>query len=477
MTIKTWKATQFSKRKNSTKVPGTSPTPTSHTVRLKDPTSVINPTIIFEGHISPADVAYARIDDFGRYYFVNDIRYNGPNTEIDFVSDPMASFKTDIGSYDGHIVRCSDSGNYRTDITDPFNTPTKSTYLLRTSSIIKTATNVQVFSLVGCYLLTVAGDEDNSGSGGATCSYYLTQTALSGFISALNAPGIWSQIMQQFSNPMDSLISCKYVPIDITSTIITNNTTAGHIYLGTWDSGVSGRQITGQAKIIAQASCSLSSSMPTGYLRMEPYCTYSAILPFVGVVPIDFQNVVKGGALDVMVYLDLITCDVIYEVLESDSNHGVAQFSGNFGTELPVSSRQYNASGVVAGGIAAIGGAIGIGAAIATGGAALPAVGAMAAGVASGVSSLAQHTQINGSMSSSLSALISTSVVLNCVLATPASSILAHVDTEGLPCHKQLQPIFAAGYLQYLNPSVVGNMTAGERDEINSMMASGFYYE
>ena len=88
-----------------------------------------------------------------------------------------------------------------------------------------------------------------------------------------------------------------------------------------------------------------------------------------------------------------------------------------------------------------------------------------------------QHSQINGGVSSALSCKLDLDVVFFAVIKK-AQSALLHVDTEGAMCHKQAQPIFYAGYLQYFNARLLGGaMTDSERSEIENYMNTGFYYE
>lgn len=473
MTITTWKATQFSKRKNSTKVPGTSPTPTSHTVRLKNPTSLVNPTIIFDGHITPSDIVYARIDDFGRYYFVADYRYDGPNTEIDFVSDPMGSFKTDIGSVDGHIVRASNSSAYDLSYTDPLNPPSQDVTFYHGSQSLQLF-NEDIFDAnAASYILTVMSDTGSGGNGFAV-SYKVTDAQLRALADKFVDPNFIDQLYQEFTNPMDAIISCKRVPIKSTSSIW-SGTTVNDIKIASYSTGIGGLQIGTHMYPLGRSITNPAASV-TKYMKAPPYATYFAYLPFVGVVPVDYQNIL-GGAFIFDVFIDTITGDIIYKLQDND-NKPVATFSGNFATEVPVSSKSFSATGIVGGLVTVAGGAVAAGVALATGGAGLlPGLAATAAGWGAAAMSCEQHSQINGGVSSALSCKLDLDVVFFAVIKK-AQSALLHVDTEGAMSHKHAQPIFYSGYLQYFNARLLGGaMTDGERTEIENYMNTGFYYE
>ena len=101
MKIKYWSG--FSKRKNSTKQPTSG---TEIDVYLKDDTSILTPTFDCVG--IPATVNYIYCDDFGRYYYVDDITRAGKDRLlIRCIADPMATGKTTIGSSQFFIERSS----------------------------------------------------------------------------------------------------------------------------------------------------------------------------------------------------------------------------------------------------------------------------------------------------------------------------------------------------------------------------------
>lgn len=90
------------------------PTATStHTILLKDGCSVDNPVVTFSAAASAiAPLNYAYIDTFGRYYFITDRKslVNGV-VELTLESDPLQSFKTEIGNCDAIIRRQENDAN------------------------------------------------------------------------------------------------------------------------------------------------------------------------------------------------------------------------------------------------------------------------------------------------------------------------------------------------------------------------------
>lgn len=103
----------FSKRENSTAQPSTG---TDFYCVLKQPTSIINPTL----ELSATDITaynYAYIAAFGRYYFMRDITSIANNLwQITLKVDVMATYKTNIGNSEEYVLRSS--SNYDGDIVD-----------------------------------------------------------------------------------------------------------------------------------------------------------------------------------------------------------------------------------------------------------------------------------------------------------------------------------------------------------------------
>ena len=63
---------------------------------IKQPSSIKNPTILIE-YSNPTAFNYCHIDEFNRYYFVNDVIVERNNLlRVSLTVDPLESFKTQI---------------------------------------------------------------------------------------------------------------------------------------------------------------------------------------------------------------------------------------------------------------------------------------------------------------------------------------------------------------------------------------------
>lgn len=109
MKVKLYK--NFKKRKNSTLQP--SGEYLEADCILKNGTSIVNPTIQLQLAFNSdySNYNYCHIPDFGRFYYIKDLVWNNSIAEFVLVSDIMASFKSDIGAYNGLISRSSAAFN------------------------------------------------------------------------------------------------------------------------------------------------------------------------------------------------------------------------------------------------------------------------------------------------------------------------------------------------------------------------------
>lgn len=466
---------QFSKRKNSTKQPTTG---TEIDAYLKSPCSVLHPVFKFK-LTSNTNFNYISCDLHGktRYYFVDEITFDNSVMEVSCSEDVLSTNKTNIAGCAGHIARCSNSSWYNKLLPDNLNPISENYTISRVIGDVLTGTSDPQTVLFhesktdGTFILTICG-KSSATSTGFTVSYALGFSELYALNQKFNTHSFIDNIMKEFTNPLESVVSCKFVPIKSTDMML--NSVSEHIYIGSYDTEVSAKRLTSE-----HVYGGIILDLPTvdnDYLKTPPYTEYSVYLPFVGVVPLDY-HAVKSTKFMAFCHVDVITGDTIYKITEYDANDPdkiLVTFSGNCATEIPVSSSQFSASTVATGVLTAIGGTI---ATVATGGFGIPAVGAMLGGVGMAIKGTETHTQINGSLSTALSAKVETQVHIIIVKKLPAHNVTELVNFEGLPCHRQSTPQVVGGYVQFVNASIQGQFLSGEQDEINNFLNTGFYYE
>ena len=85
---------------------------TTFTGTLRDMTSVIEPEINIESDTNISTFNYCHISDFGRYYFIKDVKSVRENLwRISLKSDVLMSFKNDILSSKGILVDTENNGD------------------------------------------------------------------------------------------------------------------------------------------------------------------------------------------------------------------------------------------------------------------------------------------------------------------------------------------------------------------------------
>ena len=468
MTIKYW--TDFSKRKKSTKQPTGG---TQATVRLKEPCGIASPSFICNG--IPDTVKY--IEAFGRYYFVTEVTHDGPDIVIDCVSDSMATFKSSIGSYNGYIEYSSTVLNHH--VNDPRNNPTD---LVNVSYNTMTFSN-SIFNTTGCYILGVLSDDTN-GEGGFITYFACDKTAIHQLSSILYDQTFIQQLVDQFQAVQDSLVSCLWIPIDITKI----SGSSEYIKVGREQTIVTGKKIT--SRKLATTTGSVSLTFPSGcggagsnmlYIDKAPYTTGVLFLPFVGIVPLDLDLIAFTKSLQININIDVLTGDIVYRL--STGGALVSSYNGNIATKMPLSSATFDAAGVATGALTTIGGVLGgilttvgtegVGAAIGVLGAATSAI----AGGAKVAKSLEFHTMINGSASSAIGAELG--IVPYYYIATyqPTMTPGELKAEQGLPLFDVDTVSNRPGFLKFNCASIQINGFESDRETINGYLNSGFYYE
>jgi len=463
MTIKYW--TNFSKRTNSTKQPTGG---TEITVRLKEPCGISSPTFICSG--VPDTVKY--VQAFGRYYFVSEVTHNGGLIEISCTSDPLATYKSAIGALYADVEYTSASNDIT--MTDPRNYPT--------NQILKVSTNLGTLPTfntgASCYIIGVT---DNSGA-----SYYMMNEAkFAQFTQILFDKSLNGELTRDFFDMNNILISACVMPryaLIGTDTIVLGNPAGAHIDLlsGVYRIQPEDRMITlyEDTKDVVYPSDSMGT-YGINYLDAAPYTTGILFLPFVGCVELDTGAMTSQKSIYIKATLDQINGDVVYKI-GLDGSNIIATYSGNCAASVPVTGTSYNPIGAAAGVLGVIGGVAAFAAGVASKGAttALAGLGGAAASGAGVFNSLSHKTQINGSLSSFVSASLGLSITATVLTKKPAETALrSYQSISGMPYFKPSTISNLSGYVKCNGASISIDGFDSDREAINGYLNSGFYYE
>ena len=470
--------TEFSKRKNSTKVPDDS-TSVTKTVTLKSTTDKVNPTFFLKG---TDDYVYCKA--WGMYYFVHRTSYDIDGTQIIYCNiDVLATFKTQILNTNAYIIYSS-TGYNRWIRDDRCPIVIKgSEYVHAASAItmdIGTGQAEPIFTATNNEIVVITTVSKEQG----LVHWVTTEDTFKEMIMTLMDAddSIFASLANQFGGAIGSIVQVMRLPIH---NLIANYVSEGpyDVYLGNYlvedpqSPEPLGLKRLKQTRISARGSVGIPITY-TDFRFTEPYCNAKLSLPFVGVVDISLSEIAPEGGFDWRMDLDLLTGAITWTVANSTSGtlvEPIASFSGQCGGLIPIASTQIaNASSIVTG--LANGGML-TGAALLAGKEGV-ALGTGISAVASAFyNSFHKSTSIVGSYSGNRSEFANTQVRLSVEKFATANEPSNLTELEGRPVCKVDTIGNYSGYIQTQKCNIDISSLDVFKDMINSLMDSGVYLE
>lgn len=468
MQIKTW--SNFSKRVNSTKQPQDA-SATTKDVLLKDMCDILAPSFILNS--TDFDINY--VQAFGNYYFAQCFNLDGHRTEIKCSLDHLATFKSQIGSYNGYVTYCSSSPAGNIYIDDPRNAPTS----VVVNAQQKADPGWEVDG-TGCYIIGLASIL-SAGHGGAPAYFIVDGSDLASIVSKIFDNNIVNVIEHQFAGVYNSIVSCVWVPFSVSWTQIQANSTAMPVYAGSEDLNIGTLASLRKRTWHKRINCSIPNSLGYSgtYIQSGKYITASIYLPGVGVCPLTY-DIYKDSQTGVTIDIDLdfITGDIVY-YLSTASPNGEGQyqtFSGNVNAKVPIVGNSYDGVGAATGVLSSISSLI-------TSPSPVSAVGGAIQGAVSAFRSLSLDTMVIGGNSSPLSLIHQKQVMIETHTqvpihgATGAAQLEVFRTEQGMPYFDNATIGNLSGYVQCSNASVSIPGDGAEQDTVNNYLNAGIYYE
>lgn len=316
----------FTKRPNSTLRPGTPAKVLSG--RLKHPSSVLDPIIIIEplpDNASPSNYNYAQLPSFGRYYYVTDWVSDNGLWEVHLHSDPLASFRTEIGATSAYVERAA--SDYDGTIMDNYY-PIKTTLSL--FDVTMNTTYHGTTPAGGSYVVGIINGT-SSQTGGAVTYYAFTQAQMNSLMSYLLSdtflddagfPSVMTTVQQLAQDtaralvkPMDYIVSCMWFP-----STVTLSGTSGSVTVGFWDMGNNTFSAT---KLTALAYTeSAYGTIPEhpqaatrgSYLNHSPYTRATLMIPPFGTIPLDTAYEGAARYVRAHIFVDTITGNAVMRI-------------------------------------------------------------------------------------------------------------------------------------------------------------------
>ena len=467
MTVTYW--TNYSKRKNSTTKP--SSTGTDVTVKLKDDCSIINP--IIESATIPANANYVYISDFGRYYFVTNVVYVTKTIKnFQLEVDVLATYKTAIGSTSAHIAYSSTG--YDTQIIDPRLT------VKTTKQIQDDAKAMGVFSGTGLFLLSVTSVK--SSANGFVSTYICDSNTLENVANVLMSMDITNMVIKAVYSPFDCVISCTWLPLNYsTFSSTTYCNTSGNILLGDYDTGIPGNRLT--QPLYSNISTFTLTPRYSDFRAMQPYTSYSLLIPMYGVVDLnasDIRNLLSLGGFGIGWEIDLASGDTTIGIYTAAGTIGQT-INFNMGVNCPIAQTSNNMTGTISGIGGVAGGLVGTGASALLGnvpGAIMGGIATLTGAATTAMSANSRSTSIKGGINGRSSLALGDSFILfEYAMDTEDPDDADYIAKWGRPVGVSHAISNHSGYVQTENASVDINGTTLEKDRVNQYLNAGFFYE
>lgn len=463
----------FSKRKNSTAQPTSAGTDAS--VTLKEGTSIESPVFLLTGN--NFDVNYVKA--FGHYYFVTDVRsIRNDLREISCRMDALATHKTEIGNYTALIER-SDS------FYDP-SYPDPAVSMMNELYFDDAVGDPDIYDDDGYFVLSVL---NNVGSGtGFTSNYVVSSATLQRIAKFVNtdwgsaATDLLAWFKSVFLKTANSIIDCIWLPLKTTAltglSIVWEKMVIGVTPMSDADGDIDGGKMTATCVVHNQCTATIPHHYTNAgdFRRCAPYTVGKIFIPGYGYAdfnPLDFE---PTGVITITTDIDVSTGDTVVYLSNADGVL-VSTYTFNIGVSCPVGKVGANVTETI-GGILSTASNIALFNKTTPGSAAESIADyASAASMVNTISSAAGATASYSGRKAGRAIWNNNTEYYIAMFAHETQAVDSMETTSGRPDMTERAINTCSGYVKCINASVpIAGMDA-ERDEINSYLNNGFYYE
>lgn len=448
----------FQKRINSTKQPTGG---SSYNIILKEGCSVNHPTIALDMGLasSPAALNYCYITEFGRYYWVK-WRFEDRLWIGECNVDPLASFKSQIGSSNCYVARSASSYNLR--VVDNF-------YPALAKNTHEANTITSPFDKEGSYVVGIQG-KGSGGKGGAVTYYRATADGLKTLINYMLADtSIYSQtdisdeLLKCIFNPLQYIVSCMWFPFS-------PPVTSGGLSFGWWDASVSGINRLSSLEWGANMSFTIpkhpKAATRGDYLNLPPFAKYRLEAGQWGVIPLDNFNLLDDTTLNCDYKVDLMTGSGRFNIQYRDKLIYEGVYTAQIGVPIQLGQNMFNQGALMGAG----GGLINTVKAAVTGD--------PAGMLINGLTAIGDAAQLTQSIPSSVGS--NGTISFNNVFGIMADFLdIADEDlaSRGRPLCQAKTINSLSGYVQCHDADPAISCSDEELDMIVQYMNNGFFYE
>lgn len=471
---------QFSKRINSTKIPGDTVPPTELAGNMIDGGDMLHPRVSFRFggtgfNGKPQNFNYAHIPELSsrRYYYINNWTFYNGVWIADMSVDVLASYRGNIGNSQQYILRSASKHNgLLSDGMYPatsFVTTTVSNMNLHPGSPWSVGGNAKN----GYFVVGVINND--STAVGSVSYYSFTHAQIKKFLEVLFGDGVnWlnicdisEELTQALYNPFQYVVSCMWFPVEP----VCNGTVSALPY-GWWTlPGVSAGKISETTYNAVVADFTIPHHPQYNdndllYLDADPFTNCTAIVEPWGSfnVPADCYR----GSISMRITADFATGRGVLS-LETPTGAAIVYRDGVFGVPVQLSQLAVNPVDAIGSFASTVGGAV---KSVASGDLVGSVVG-VASGVLSTIEAGLPSLETKGLTGCFMSFDTMPKIVTRC-------REVVNMDAErfGRPYLKPDTISNHSGFVLCSNPSVVIlNAFPAEIEAVNRFLSEGFYYE
>lgn len=350
----------FSKKKNSTKQPAGAGT--THACLLKEASSIEEPVFILATG-DPTNYNYCSA--YGNYYYVTLKEYVPPHWHIYCELDPMATYKSQIGASSLYVTR-SYSGFWNERLVDsvPIMCNTVNQRVMRDGD--DRVPFPFDTSNAGCYVVTVVASNTNNGA----CFYVLTPSEYTFFARHFYNVDTWTDVnsgtpmnfdpdVKALLKPWEYIQDVRWYPLP--KSRLTSEPSE-QIHLNNWNTQAEGSPISGVNTVKVGGSTFTIPKHPQSstlgeYLNTNSFSRYTLYDPFVGVIPIDANEIASSEVISVDYRID-VSCGkglaYVYGVPGTSTGNGdvlITASSFEFGVPVLFTARSKDALNSVMSGL------------------------------------------------------------------------------------------------------------------------------
>ena len=375
----------FTKRENSTAHPAAG-SGAAFSCVMKKGCGILSPVIQLDIGLSedPAEYNYAYINEFGRYYWIDEWINEGPLWSASLRVDPLASWRSYIGNSSLYVLRAA--ADYDGQITDNKYPCKSNTVVYRdemtTPWIHGSGENINITTdgVFICGIVTDAGDY------GSVSYYAFTRTGLATLCAALMDTQLLEdndfslndasfELQKSLIDPIGYIKSCIWLPDSPGNYSFSNSA----LLINGWSVTCSHAKVTNNPPYkVYNGTVNIRKHPYTNdrgnYLNLAPYTNMTLDFPPFGLIDVDTTLTASASQIRVECCLDLINGDCVGRVRVDD--YGItAKLSARVGVPIQLSQITQDyigaavaAAGGVASGISAlwdpVGAAVGVASAI-----------------------------------------------------------------------------------------------------------------